>query len=266
MSSNQPMQSGNAGKNLTQVGRDYIKYISYNIGAGNWGVVALNGIIMAFIVLGIGTAAKAAQRTTLNLMSGEGLVTEGICTPEMAMLNLQIARQVGQLSENGQLNESVISELPELKVIQGPPGPKGEPGVQGISGEKGEPGEVGETGLPGEKGDPGPQGVKGEPGEKGEKGDQGDPGDVGPQGPQGEQGEKGEKGDVGEPGRPGEKGDPGLQGIQGEPGEDGSPGVSLETVNELSSEIDRNRAILSDLEAAIANFFSSNRNRGAELE
>ncbi|NJM96055.1 MAG: hypothetical protein HC800_01525 [Phormidesmis sp. RL_2_1] len=95
--SQQLSQSGSAGKNLTQVGRDYIKYISFNIGAGNWGVVALNALVIAFVLLGIGTAAKATHRMTMNMLSKTSSVSslEGsLCTPEMAMLNLQIARQV----------------------------------------------------------------------------------------------------------------------------------------------------------------------------
>ncbi|MEL6779718.1 MAG: hypothetical protein AAFO06_20965, partial [Cyanobacteria bacterium J06597_16] len=104
-------QSGSAGKNLTQVGRDYIKYISYNIGAGNWGVVALNMAVFVFILLGIGSTAKATYRTTRNLAFESSILSSpegGICSPEMAMLNLQIARQVQNMSQDGQLTAAVV--------------------------------------------------------------------------------------------------------------------------------------------------------------
>ncbi len=238
MSSKSPIQSGSAGKNLTQVGRDYIKYISYNISAGNWGVVALNALVIAFVVLGLGTTAKAAHRTTINMMANDGLTSEGICTPEMAMLNLQIARQVEKLSQDGQLTASAISDLPELEVLRGPSGPAGLKG---------------EDGRPGARGESGPRGEKGERGLRGEQGKSGPKGDTGPKG------ETGEKGDPGERGLQGESGVEGKAGLDGTRGLDGSPGVSAEEISNLSFAVKNNRIDLDEIIALIDEYNDESR-------
>ncbi|NJM96056.1 MAG: collagen-like protein [Phormidesmis sp. RL_2_1] len=80
------------------------------------------------------------------------------------------------MSDNGQLNASVISDLPELKTIQGPPGEpgaKGEKGEPGAKGEPGEKGEKGDQGLQGDRGEPGLPGIPGEPGIAGRDGSPG---------------------------------------------------------------------------------------------
>ena len=232
MSSSEVSQSGSAGKSLIQVGRDYVRYISFNVSAGNWGVVLVNALVIVFVLLGVGTAAKATYRTARYRLGNSG---GSLCSPELAMLNLRIARQIGALTQNGELTSSVVAELPELEALQGPAGPRGEIGPKGERGEKGEPGQ------PGEKGDPGVPGEKGESGTAGEKGDRGE---IGP---------AGDRGLPGEPGTPGERGEPGAPGQDGNPGRDGSPGVSREVVSALRSAIANNQAEINRLQAALDN-------------
>ena len=106
-------QSGSAGKNLFQIGHDYNHYLSYNISAGNWGVVAFNALVIVFLLMGIGTAAQTTYQMTRNGLIKMGMIKPepSFCTPELAMLNMQIARQIGALTESGELSAAVIGDL-----------------------------------------------------------------------------------------------------------------------------------------------------------
>lgn len=252
-------QSGSANK-LVQVGRDYIRYISVNLDAGNWGVLVINTIVALLVMMGLGTAARATYETGEAIMVETGMIEnphDRLCTPELAMLNLQIARYVADLDARGQLNPAIVADLPELEALQGPPGPAGPQGLQGLlgpqgvqgergpqgerglTGEQGPQGEKGDKGDRGERGPAGPQGDPGPQGEKGERGAQGEPGERGPQGEPGPQGEKGEPGIQGEPGERGAQGERGATGEQGPPGADGSPGISQRQFEALASFVDK---------------------------
>ncbi|MGD2181866.1 pentapeptide repeat-containing protein [Lusitaniella coriacea] len=64
-------QDGNAGRDLIQVGRDYVRHININIASGNWLVVAISLIppILAFSLLGIGVqwTVNVIQPASVNL-------------------------------------------------------------------------------------------------------------------------------------------------------------------------------------------------------
>ncbi len=191
-------QVGSAGKNLIQVGRDYVRYLKLNIDSGNISVVVLNGIVILLIILGTISAAKSVTNVAQSFRSKNDNPVKlppdlsKVCTPEMARLNLQIARQVADLENQGVITSELISKLPSLEELKGEPGPQGiqgEIGPQGLKGEIGPQGLKGEIGPQGLKGEPGPQGLKGEPGPqglKGEPGPQGLKGEIGPQGLKGE--------------------------------------------------------------------------------
>ena len=257
-------QSGSANK-LVQVGRDYIRYISVNLDSGNWGVLVINTIVALLVMMGLGTAARATYDTGQTVMAETGIIedpNDHLCTPELAMLNLQIARYVADLEARGQLNSAIVADLPELEALQGPPGPvgpQGEPGpvgtqgTQGERGPQGERGETGEQGIQGEKGDQGERGEQGPAGPQGESGPQGEKGEPGTQGPVGPQGELGPQGQKGEPGLPGEQGLTGAQGLTGErgetgeqgpPGIDGSPGISQKQFDALASSVNELQRIV----------------------
>jgi serine/threonine-protein kinase len=59
---NKISQTGSAGKNLIQVGRDYIRYIRLNIAAGNWVIVIFNFIIIAVVVYGLGKGTESVVK------------------------------------------------------------------------------------------------------------------------------------------------------------------------------------------------------------
>ncbi|MFS0515404.1 hypothetical protein ACEYW6_11875, partial [Nostoc sp. UIC 10607] len=154
-------QVGSAGKNLIQVGRDYVRYLKLNIDSGNISVVILNGIVIVLVILGTISAAKSVTNVAQSFRSKDNNPVKlqpdlsGMCTPEMARLNLQIARQVADLKNQGVITSELISQLPSLEEL------KGEPGPQGLKGETGPQGLKGETGPQGLKGETGPQGLKG---------------------------------------------------------------------------------------------------------
>jgi Collagen triple helix repeat (20 copies) len=164
-------QVGSAGKNLIQVGRDYVRYLKLNIDSGNISVVVLNGIIIVLVILGTISAAKSVTNVAQSFRSKDDNSVKlppdlsKVCTPEMARLNLQIARQVADLENQGVITSELISKLPSLEELKGEPGPqglKGETGPQGLKGETGPQGLKGETGPQGLKGETDPQGLKGE--------------------------------------------------------------------------------------------------------
>lgn len=50
--------SGNAGKNIIQVGRDYLSYLQFNILSGNWIPILINAIVIGLIFYGLANGAK----------------------------------------------------------------------------------------------------------------------------------------------------------------------------------------------------------------
>ena len=220
-------QNAKAGRDVIQIGRDYVKYLQFQIDSGNISVVVLNGIVIVLVIFGTISTAKAVTNQSKNIYNqirgNKPKIdkVEDLCTTGIARLNLQIAREIAQLEKNGEITSPLMSQLQTMEAFKGEPGAKGDKGEQGDKGDQGEQGEQGEPGIQGAKGDKGDQG---EPGEKGEKGEQGEKGDKGDQGEPGEKGEKGEQGEQGEQGIPGDK---------GETGDIGDPGISPEAINQL---------------------------------
>ncbi len=191
---NVPHQTGVAGKNLVQVGHDYMEYITYNIGQGNWGGVVANFGIILVVLLGLinGVAQGVAfAKTSL------GAKDESACAAFQNSIS-QLAGQVNTLDQSMQrlvpIPGTPVSGVNRTTLVglKGEKGEKGDPGVPGRSGAKGDPGAVGRQG---EKGDPGPRGEKGEKGDNGPQGIPGQPGSTGAKGDPGPPGEKGAKGD-----------------------------------------------------------------------
>ncbi|MFQ3618364.1 MAG: hypothetical protein SNJ50_16865 [Cyanobacteriota bacterium] len=191
-----------AGKNLIQVGGDYIRYIHFNFKTGNWGVAIANLAILGLIFYGLaeGVTRATAAAMALVLPSADPDQFCAGATQQIDTLN----REIDQLRQ----------DIRALPAVPGPPGPQGipgEPGPVGPPGPTGEPGLRGEPGPQGLPGPPGPPGVAGEPGLRGEPGLQGPPGEPGPPGDRGPQGPPGERGPQGPPGERGPQGPPGEQ-------------------------------------------------------
>lgn len=189
-----------AGKNLIQVGGDYIRYIHFNFKTGNWGVAIANLAILGLIFYGLaeGVTRATAAATAVVLPSANPDQFCAGATQQIDTLN----REIDQLRQ----------DIRALPAVPGPPGPQGipgEPGPVGPPGPRGETGLRGEPGLQGLPGPPGPAGIAGEPGLPGPPGPPGEPGPPGPQG------ERGPQGIPGEPGPPGPQGERGPQGPAG---------------------------------------------------
>lgn len=84
-------QQTGQGKNLTQVGRDYIRYLQLRISSGNWVAIAMNMAILAFVAHGL----------TNSVQSFIGLVTEmqnknTLCSTEVHRLTIALAEEVAR--------------------------------------------------------------------------------------------------------------------------------------------------------------------------
>jgi hypothetical protein len=203
-----------AGRDLIQVGRDYINYMTYNIHKGNWGVVWANAGVIFVIVFGL----------VNGLAGGVAAAKASIGQPDnstCAQFSKVISTLDGKVNDLDKSVQRIIriddGKTPGSTIV-GVKGEKGDPGVPGEKGAKGDQGDPGIAGAKGDKGDPGAPGEKGDPGIAGAKGDKGDKGDPGAPGEKGDPGIAGEKGEKGDPGAPGEKGEKGDKGDQGPPG------------------------------------------------
>ncbi len=189
----QPSQMGYAGKDLIQVGRDYIKYITYNWNAGNWGVAIANLLILVLIFYGLINGIWRGVAIAKNLASGDNSPALGTLPTEDED---SCAVVLSGLESVTQRLEILNTTLLEVEGIPGPQGPQGEPGPigdtgpAGPAGPQGEPGPIGDTGPQGPAGPQGEPGPIGDTGPRGLQGPRGEPG-PGPAGPQGSQGEPG---------------------------------------------------------------------------
>ena len=85
-------QSGQAGKNLIQVGRDYIKYMQFNVMSGNWVAFILNIVAILFILYALTSVVKWGYTTINNQIQNISENTKSKPkTPEEAR------RELGQL-------------------------------------------------------------------------------------------------------------------------------------------------------------------------
>ena len=130
------VQIGFSNRDLIQVGRDYIRYIKFNVESGNVGVVLVNALVVLAILFGISGGVAYAFNTTKQMVG--------------------------------------LSPREEPGPIPGPAGPQGEPGAPGAAGPVGPQGPRGEAGSPGVQGDRGIPGTAGEPGISGATGPQGE--------------------------------------------------------------------------------------------
>lgn len=160
--STESAQVAYAGKNLIQVGRDYVRYISFNFETGNWGAAIANLLILSLIAYGL-----------LNgLLSGVAVATRLVFPEAIEPLPVDGCAIVNQkLDEVSSRIERMETRIQTIKGIPGAPGAlgaQGERGEQGLPGERGGPGERGLPGEPGEQGEQGLPGERGEPGAPGE--------------------------------------------------------------------------------------------------
>ena len=204
--------SAYAGKNLIQIGHDYIRYIQFNFTTGRWGIALTNCAVVGIVVCGFinGVASGVTQAEQWIYRSPS---PETVC----AALNARLDK----------LEQHINSSF-EFPGPQGPPGPVGLQGTSGPQGEAGVQGTRGALGAPGPQGEAGPLGEIGLVGQVGLPGPRGEIGLQGIPGPPGERGEVGSVGEVGLPGLPGPPGQtpgtPGLPGLQGPRGPKGERG------------------------------------------
>lgn len=64
---------------------------------------------------------------------------EDFCTPGIARLNLQIAREISQLERNWEITAELMSYLQTMKEFKGEPRDKGESGAKGDKDDPGIP-------------------------------------------------------------------------------------------------------------------------------
>ena len=151
-------QNANAGRDLIQIGRDYVRYLQLQIDSGNISVVIVNGIVIVLVILGTISTAKAVTNQSKNIYNrilGNKPTfdkIEDLCTPEITRLNLQIAREIAQLEKNGEMSSQLILYLQTMEEFKGEPGEKGEKGDKGEQGPRGPQGEQGPRGPQGEQG------------------------------------------------------------------------------------------------------------------
>ena len=62
-------QSGQAGKDLVQVGRDYVKYLNYNIRSGSWIPIFFNLVVIGIFLYGIFIGMKSIVTQIANQVS-----------------------------------------------------------------------------------------------------------------------------------------------------------------------------------------------------
>ncbi|MGI0490446.1 hypothetical protein ACN4EG_01430 [Alkalinema pantanalense CENA528] len=177
-------QSGSAGHDLIQVGRDYIQYLNYHVEQGHLGTLLANFAVIGVMAYGLlngllGGAAMATQ--VFNKSSSNPLTMREVTCDRITAEFTALSNKLTQLETTIQANPSAKGE----KGDPGPEGPKGEQGKPGRKGDKGDPGVAGPKGEQGDPGIPGPKGDQGDPGSQGPPGPKGDKGDPGRDAPQG---------------------------------------------------------------------------------
>ena len=165
-------QDGQAGRDLIQIGRDYMKYITYNIHSENWGVVFANFLVIFLIVFGLTNGLASGAIAVARLAQGRSPAV-GSCTA----VNNEVKKLQGKI-------DSLQTEVTKSAGMVGQKGPTGDPGLRGVPGIAGVPGPKGAVGDKGSKGDPGDPGPIGAQGPVGDKGPVGDPGPIVGQQPQ----------------------------------------------------------------------------------
>ena len=83
-----------AGKDLVQVGGDYIRYINFNFKSGNWGVAIANLFILALIFYGLadGIVYTAAFAASLVIEPGDPATFCNSATRELDQLGSTMNR------------------------------------------------------------------------------------------------------------------------------------------------------------------------------
>lgn len=118
-------QQATQGKNLTQVGRDYIHYLQLRFNSGNWVAIAMNIVILAFVAHGLTSSVKSFVGLVADLNR-----THTLCSAEVNRLTIKLAQEVartdGFLTETGadaveaiaRANDLVASEEELMLVAQ----------------------------------------------------------------------------------------------------------------------------------------------------
>ena len=91
-------QQSAQGKKLTQVGRDYIRYLQLSVNSGNWITVLMNVAILAFIGHGV-TNSVYSFVSLVTEMRAENTLCSAAVNKQMIELAEAVARTNGFLSE-----------------------------------------------------------------------------------------------------------------------------------------------------------------------
>lgn len=254
-------QNAQAGRDLIQVGKDYIQYIQYNIKKGNWGVVIANASFIGFILFLLSSGLYAATKSTRQALAIEPNPYE-VCsavTENVNELNKRIEAHGGIPGKPGRglistednkdgTYSFLFSDNTKFTTdnLIGPTGKTGTGIKQILSNDDGSlsiqlDNETSYT----TKSMIGPEGQKGEAGKDGRSitsakvnadgtltlnhsdGTNSTTTNSlrGPRGLKGDKGDPGETGPEGKPGVQGPQGKPGPIGPQGEPGPKGTQGL-----------------------------------------
>mgnify|MGYP001794806006 CR=1 FL=1 len=106
-------QQATHGKNLTQVGRDYIRYLQLRFSSGNWVAIAMNIAILAFVAHGLTSSVKSFVGLVADLNSKHTL-----CSAEVNRLTIKLAQEVartdGFLTETDAAAVEALAEANKL--------------------------------------------------------------------------------------------------------------------------------------------------------
>lgn len=105
-------QRANQGKNLTQVGRDYIRYLQVRLNSGNWFAIVMNVAILALVGHGLTNTVQSFVGLAAQMRSDNAL-----CSAEVNRLTIELAEAVAR--REGLLSEGDRVAIEEIAIAQG---------------------------------------------------------------------------------------------------------------------------------------------------
>ena len=98
-------QQATQGKNLTQVGRDYVRYLQLHFNSGNWIAILINITIWALIAHGLANSAQSFVELTTEMQTQNTL-----CSTELTRLTIELAQEVAR-------TDSFLAEVDKDSIV-----------------------------------------------------------------------------------------------------------------------------------------------------
>lgn len=105
-------QRAHQGKNLTQVGHDYIRYLQVRFSSGNWVAIVMNVAILALVGHGLTNTVQSFVELAAQMRSDNAL-----CSAEVNRLTIELAEAVAR--RDGLLSEGDKAAIGDLAIAQG---------------------------------------------------------------------------------------------------------------------------------------------------